>query len=68
FFLGEHAIRHVRLSRGLFALYKIETKDLLRYVQEQNVNYGSGFYFARALDIPAFIKYIEDELWKAKLD
>lgn len=46
----------------------IETKDLLNYVQEQNVNYGSGFYFARALDIPSFIKYIEDEQWKTKLD
>lgn len=46
----------------------IETKDLLHYVQEQNVNYGSGFYFARALDIPSFIKYVEDELWNTKLD
>ncbi|MCM1131242.1 MAG: bifunctional diguanylate cyclase/phosphodiesterase [Roseburia sp.] len=46
----------------------IETKDLLHYVKEQKVNYGSGFYFARALDIPSFIKYIEEELWQTKLE
>lgn len=46
----------------------IETKELLNYVIEQNVNYGSGFYFARALDIPSFIKFIEEERWKEKLD
>ncbi|MDE7213323.1 MAG: bifunctional diguanylate cyclase/phosphodiesterase, partial [Anaeroplasmataceae bacterium] len=46
----------------------IETKELLNYVKEQQVNYGSGFYFARALDIPSFIKFIEEERWKTKLD
>lgn len=46
----------------------IETKELLNYVLDQNIDYGSGFYFARALDIPSFIKYIEEERWKTKLD
>lgn len=46
----------------------IETKELLNYVLDQKVNYGSGFYFARALDIPSFIQYIEEERWKEKLE
>ncbi|MDE6242094.1 MAG: bifunctional diguanylate cyclase/phosphodiesterase [Anaeroplasmataceae bacterium] len=55
-------------NKKLVVCEGIETKELLQYVKDQKVNYGSGFYFARALDIPAFIKYIEEERWKEKLE
>ncbi|MDE7161482.1 MAG: bifunctional diguanylate cyclase/phosphodiesterase [Anaeroplasmataceae bacterium] len=45
----------------------IETKELLNYTIEHNIHYGSGFYFARALDIPSLMNFIEGERWKQLL-
>ena len=45
----------------------IETKELLNYTREHNVHFGSGFFFARALDIPSLMNFIEGERWKEML-
>lgn len=45
----------------------IETKELLQYVKNQNVGFGSGFYFARPLAPENLKKYIEEHQWKDKL-
>lgn len=44
----------------------IETKELLRYVMDQNVTLGSGFYFTRPLDAEALKRYIESSAWLQK--
>lgn len=45
----------------------IETKELLKYVSDQKVSFGSGFYFARPLDIASFYKYVENKEWLKQL-
>lgn len=65
--LLENLIEYCKKNNKMIICDGIETKDLLQYVKSQNLEFGSGFYFAKALDIPSLMKYIEEEKWKEQL-
>ena len=58
---------YCRKNKKMVICEGIETKELLKYVKNQNVSFGSGFYFARPLDIPSFHKYVENKEWIKQL-
>lgn len=60
-------IDYCKKNKKLIVCEGIETQELLQYVLEQNVLYGSGFLFARPLDGSSLIQYIEQESWKKVL-
>jgi len=46
----------------------IETAAVTKYVKEQSVFYGQGYYFAKPMSFDAFEEYIEKRQYKALLD
>lgn len=46
----------------------IETAEITKYVKEQSVFYGQGYYFAKPMSIEAFDEYIEKRQYKVLLD
>lgn len=46
----------------------IETAEVTKYVKEQHVFYGQGYYFAKPMSIEAFDEYIEKKQYKVLLD
>ncbi|MDE7263670.1 MAG: GGDEF domain-containing phosphodiesterase [Anaeroplasmataceae bacterium] len=62
-----HLIDYCKKNKKLIVCEGIETRELLKYVLEQNIVYGSGFLFARPLDGSALMQYIEQESWKKVL-
>ncbi len=46
----------------------IETAEVTKYVKEQSVFYGQGYYFAKPMSIEAFDEYIEKRQYKVLLD
>ena len=42
--------------------------DKVKYILDQKVTFGSGFYFARPLDIPSLNNYVEKKQWLNQLD
>lgn len=46
----------------------IETAEVTKYVKEQNVFYGQGYYFAKPMSQEAFAEYLEKHQYKVLLD
>lgn len=46
----------------------IETAEVTKYVKEQRVFYGQGYYFAKPMSMEAFDEYIEKKQYKVLLD
>ncbi len=46
----------------------IETAEVTKYVKEQSLFYGQGYYFAKPMSIDAFGEYIEKRQFKQLLD
>lgn len=46
----------------------IETAEVTKYVKEQSVFYGQGYYFAKPMSMEAFDEYIEKRQYKVLLD
>jgi len=46
----------------------IETAEITKYVKEQNVFLGQGYYFAKPLSEEAFEEYIEKRQYQVLLD
>lgn len=46
----------------------IETAEVTKYVKEQNVFYGQGYYFAKPMSQEAFTEYVEKHQYQVLLD
>lgn len=46
----------------------IETAEVTKYVKEQNVFYGQGYYFAKPMSQEAFTEYLEKHQYRVLLD
>lgn len=46
----------------------IETAEVTKYVKEQNVFYGQGYYFAKPMSQDAFVEYVEKHQYRVLLD
>ena len=46
----------------------IETAEVTKYVKEQSVFYGQGYYFAKPMSLDAFSEYMEKKQYRSLLD
>ena len=46
----------------------IETAEIAKYVKDQSVFYGQGYYFAKPMGLEAFEEYIEKKQYRLLLD
>ena len=46
----------------------IETAEITKYVKEQGVFYGQGYYFAKPMSYDAFREYLDKKQYKTLLD
>ncbi len=46
----------------------IETAEIAKYVKDQSVFYGQGYYFAKPMSLEAFEEYIEKKQYRLLLD
>ena len=46
----------------------IETAEIAKYVKDQSVFYGQGYYFAKPMSMEAFEEYIEKKQYRLLLD
>ena len=46
----------------------IETAEITKYVKEQSVYYGQGYYFAKPMNQEAFIEYIDRHQYRVLLE
>lgn len=46
----------------------IENAESVQYVKQQNVDIGSGYYFAKPLNTSDFENYVDKMMWRTQLD
>jgi len=61
-------VRYAQDNNRTLICEGIETAEVTKYVKEQNVFYGQGYYFAKPMSYDAFDEYIEKKQYKTLLD
>ncbi len=61
-------VDYCKKTKKIIVSEGIESMDKVKYILDQKVTFGSGFYFARPLDIPSLNNYVEKKQWLNQLD
>ncbi len=61
-------VKHAQDNNKTLICEGIETAEITKYVKEQSVFYGQGYYFAKPMSFEAFDEYIEKKQYKLLLD
>lgn len=61
-------VKYAQDNNRMLICEGIETAEVTKYVKEQSVFYGQGYYFAKPMSMEAFDEYIEKRQYKVLLD
>ena len=61
-------VQYAKDSNRILICEGIESAEMTKYVKEQQIKLGQGYYFAKPMSLEAFDEYIEKKQYKSLLD
>ncbi len=61
-------VKYAKDNNRILISEGIETAEVTKYVKEQSITLGQGYYFAKPMSFEAFDEYIEKKQYKTLLD
>lgn len=61
-------VQYAKDSNRILICEGIESAEMTKYVKEQQIKIGQGYYFAKPMSLEAFDEYIEKKQYKSLLD